>query len=75
MKFVPSPIPVQYRFLFSATANKSGRMQYHKVHPGRSKIRIPRNEFIEAYNTEHIIAIKPLQDKTNLGVFQFEFYT
>ena len=75
MKFVPSPIPVQFRVLYTATANKSGRMQYHKILPGRSKIRIARNEFIEAYNTENIIAVKPIQDKENLGVFQFEFYT
>ncbi len=75
MKFVPSPIPVQFRLLFSATANKSGRMQYHKIHPGRSKTRIARNEFIEAYNKENIIAVKPIQDLQNKGVFQFEFYT
>ncbi len=74
MKFVPSPIPVQFRLLFSATANKSGRMQYHKIHPGRSKLRIARNEFIEAYNTANIIAIKPIQDKEGANVFQFEFY-
>lgn len=75
MKFVPSPIPIQFRILFSATANKSGRMQYHKIHPGRSKTRIARNEFIEAYNKESIIALKPIQDRQNTGVFQFEFYT
>jgi hypothetical protein len=75
MKFVPSPIPVQYRLLFTATANKSGRMQYHKIQPGRSKLRIGRNEFIEAYNTYHIIAVNLLQDKENTSNFQFEFYT
>lgn len=75
MKFIPSPIPIQFRILFTATANKSGRMQYHKIQPGRSKTRIGRNEFIEAYNTRSIIAMKPLQDKENSSVFQFEFYT
>lgn len=50
-------------------------MQYHKIQPGHSKARIARNEFIEAYNTLHIIAMRPLQDKANLAVFQFEFYT
>ena len=75
MKFVPSPTPVQFKVLYSAIANKSGRMQYHKVVPGKSKLRIGRNEFIEAYNTVPIIAIKPLQDKQMPGVFQFEFYT
>lgn len=74
MKFIPSPIPVQFRVLFSATANKSGRMQYHKIYPGRSKTRIARNEFIDAYNKENIIAIKPLPDKQNPNIFQFEFY-
>jgi hypothetical protein len=74
MKFVPSPIPVQFRLLFSATANKSGRMQYHKIQPGRSKLRIGRNEFIGAYNTWPIIALKPIQDKEIVSVFQFEFY-
>ena len=75
MRFVPSPTPVQYSVLFTATANKSGRMQYHKIIPGRSKARIARNEFIEAYNTLKIIAVKPIQDKEIQGVFQFEFYT
>lgn len=75
MKFVPSPIPVQYRVLYSATANKSGRMQYHRIVPGKTKTRIGRNDFIEAYNTLPIIAIKPLQDKQLTAVFQFEFYT
>ncbi|HPI80278.1 MAG TPA: hypothetical protein PLM35_07060 [Cyclobacteriaceae bacterium] len=75
MKFIPSPIPIQFKLLFTATANKSGRMQYHKIQPGRSKTRISRNEFIEAYNTQHIIAMKPLQDRETPGMFQFEFYT
>jgi len=75
MKFVPSPTPVQFKVLYSAIANKSGRMQYHKVVPGKSKLRIGRNEFIEVYNTVPIIAIKPLPDKQMPGVFQFEFYT
>ena len=75
MKFVPSPIQVQFRIMFSATANKSGRMQYDKIHPGRSKTRIARNEFIEAYNSLPIIAVRPIQDKQSPGMFQFEFYT
>ncbi len=75
MRFVPSPTPVQFSVLFTATANKSGRMQYHKIIPGRSKARIGRNEFIEAYNSLQIIALKPIQDRENLGVFQMEFYT
>lgn len=74
MKFVPSPILVQFKVLYSATANKSGRMQYHKIQPGKSKTRIGRNDFIAAYNTLPIIAIQPIQDRQQTGVFQFEFY-
>ena len=74
MKYVPSPIPVQYSYMLSATANKSGRMQYHKVKPGRSKDRISRTEFIATYNTANIIAMRPLQNRQNTSVFQFEFY-
>ncbi len=74
MKFVPSPILVQFRVSYSATANKSGRMQYHKILPGKSKTRIGRNDFITAYNTLSIIAIKPIQDKQQADIFQFEFY-
>ena len=74
MKFVPSPIPVQYSYMYSATANKSGRMQYHKVKPGRSKDRISRTEFIATYNTAAIIAIRPLQSRQDTTFFQFEFY-
>ncbi len=74
MKFVPSPIPVHYGYMFSATANKSGRMQYHKVKPGRSKDRISRTEFIATYNTANIIAVRPVQTRQNTNLFQFEFY-
>ena len=74
MKFVPSPILVQFRLMYSATANKSGRMQYHKIQPGKSKTRIGRNVFIAAYNTSSIIAIQPIQDRQQTGIFQFEFY-
>ena len=60
--------------MYSATANKSGRMQYHKVKPGQSKTRISRIEFIEAYNNSEIIALNPLQERGNTTVFQFEFF-
>ncbi|MBS1952256.1 MAG: hypothetical protein OJF59_002883 [Cytophagales bacterium] len=74
MKYIPSPIPIKYDFLYSATANKSGRMQYHRVKPGVSKLRISRSDFIRAYNDSSIIALNPLQIRGQEMVFQFEFY-
>ena len=74
MRYIPSPTPLQFSYIFSATANSSGRMQYHKIKPGYSKLRISRTEFIKAYNDAHILAINPLQLKGQDAVFQFEFY-
>ena len=74
MRYIPSPIPLKYDFVFSATANSSGRMQYHRIKPGQSKLRISRTEFIKAYNEAQIIAINPLQERGQEAVFQFEFY-
>ncbi len=74
MKYIPSPISVKFDYMFSATSNKSGRMQYHKVRPGISKLRISRNEFIKAYNDSSIIALKPMQLRGLENAFQLEFY-
>lgn len=74
MRYIPSPIPLQFSYVYSATANSSGRMQYHRVKPGYSKLRISRTEFIKAYNESQIIAINPLQQRGLEAVFQFEFY-
>lgn len=74
MKYVPSPIPIKYDYMYSATANKSGRMQYHKVRPGLSKMRISRTEFIKAYNESPIVALRPIQQRGQDAVFQLEFY-
>jgi hypothetical protein len=74
MRFIPSPTPIQCQWVFSATANKSGRMQYHKIKPGQSKLRISRAEFIRTYNASSIVAMKPLQITGNDTDFQFEFY-
>jgi hypothetical protein len=74
MRYIPSPIPLQFSYIYSATANSSGRMQYHRVKPGYSKARISRTEFIKAYNESQIIAINPLQERGLDAVFQFEFY-
>jgi hypothetical protein len=74
MKYIPSPIPLHFSMMFTATANRSGRMQYHKVRPGQSKLRISRGEFIRAYNDSEILAVKPLQMAGVDAVFQLEFY-
>ena len=74
MKYIPSPIPVNYNLLYSATANKSGRMQYHKIKPGLRKVRISRNEFIKAYNELPILALKPIPLRGEENAFQLEFY-
>lgn len=74
MRYIPSPIPIQYSYLYSATANASGRMQYHKIKPGHSKLRISRTEFIKTYNESQILAINPLQLNGQDAIFQFEFY-
>ncbi len=49
-------------------------MQYHKVKPGESKLRISRNEFIRAYNSAQIVSIRPIQVPGNETDFQLEFY-
>ena len=74
MKYIPSPIPIKYDFMYSATANKSGRMQYHKVRPGLSKLRVSRTEFIKVYNEAPIVAMRPIQQRGQDAVFQLEFY-
>jgi hypothetical protein len=74
MRYIPSPIGIQCQWVYSATANKSGRMQYHKIKPGQSKLRISRAEFIRTFNDAQILAIKPLQIPGNEADFQLEFY-
>ena len=74
MRYIPSPIGIKYEYVYTATANQSGRMQYHKIKPGQSKLRISRTEFIRAYNDSQILAISPLQLRGEDAMFQFEFY-
>ena len=74
MRYVPSPIPVHCEWVYSAIANKSGRMQYYKIKPGHSRARISRNEFIRTFNGAQIIAMRPLQVNGNETDFQLEFY-
>ena len=75
MRYIPSPIEFGFHFKYTATANQSGRMQYHKITPGVSKIRISRTEFIKVFNTSRILALNPLQLDEKSPVFQLEFYT
>lgn len=74
MKYIPSPIPVKYELAYTATANKSGRMQYHKIKPGHNKVRISRSEFIKAYNEKPLLAIQPMPIQGEENAFQLEFY-
>ena len=74
MRYVPSPIEHNYKYIYTATANQSGRMQYHKIKTGVSKVRISRAEFIKAFNSAHILSMQPLQLHGNDQAFQIEFY-
>jgi len=73
MKYVPSPIPLRYNYIYSAAANKSGRMQYYKVTPNKSRERISRTEFIDVFNKANILAIRPVP-LPDTAVIQMEFY-
>jgi hypothetical protein len=60
--------------VYTATANSSGRIQYLRILPGVSKLRISRTDFFKAYNDLPILAIKPLQKPKQDAIFEFEFY-
>jgi hypothetical protein len=49
-------------------------MQYHRIRPGHSKLRISRQEFIKAYNDSPILAMRPLQHRGQEAVFELEFF-
>ncbi len=74
MRYIPSPIEFNYDTIYSALANQSGRMQYYKeeAENGFTRVRVGRNEFISAYNSLAIIAMKPIQAPG--PVFQLKFY-
>ncbi|MFM8348791.1 MAG: hypothetical protein ACKOAR_12175 [Bacteroidota bacterium] len=74
LKFIPSPVPLRYEYVYTATSNPSGRMQYHRIRPGHSRLRISRTDFIRAYNELNILAIRPLPLRANDVAFQLEFY-
>ena len=72
LRYIPSPVGFNYDTIYSALANQSGRMQYYKEGINEPRIRIGRNEFIAAYNSLEIIALKPIQ--APVSVFQLKFY-
>ena len=72
IRYIPSPIGFNYDTIYSALANKTGRMQYYKEENEEARVRIGRNEFISAYNNLEIIAVKPIQAPAS--VFQLKFY-
>lgn len=74
LKYIPSPTPIRYTKVYSASANESGRMQYHEITPGGSRKRISRAEFISAFNDSKIIAMRPNQVAENNSTFQLEFF-
>ncbi|MFM7195339.1 MAG: hypothetical protein ACKOYP_11255 [Bacteroidota bacterium] len=67
-------MPLRYEYVYTATSNPSGRMQYHRIRPGHSRLRISRTDFIRAYNELNILAIRPLPLRANDVAFQLEFY-
>jgi hypothetical protein len=74
MFYIPSPIRLVYDIAYLAKANASGRMQYYRIIPGKSRERIGRADFIEVYNSGNIIAMRPVQERSTNGLFQIEFY-
>ena len=74
MRYVPSPTPIKYDYQYTAVANKSGRMQYYRIKPGYSKMRVSRADYIKAFNDSAILAVKPIQLKGDELMFQLEFY-
>jgi len=72
-RYVPSPIPFKYHYLYSAVANRSGRMQYYRTKPGIGRERISRAEFIEVFNNSDILGLRPIPLE-DAPVIQLEFY-
>ena len=72
--YIPSPVQVAYKKSFLAVANSSGRMQYYRKEKGQTRQRISRADFIAAYNSLHIIALKPIPHPHQDAVFQVEIF-
>ena len=74
LAFIPSPINFEYDSIFRAVINKSGRMQYYKIKKGKKRERISKGEFSDIYNHSNIVAIKPIQNDSNLGPIQMDIF-
>lgn len=74
MRYIPSPINFSYDLVYCAVANRTGRMQYFRIIPGVSRERINRAEFLDTFNNQKILGIKPLQTTAGPSLFQMEFY-
>lgn len=72
--FVPSPVKFDFDMIYSAVSNDSGRMQYYKYEKGQKRIRINRKEFTDIYNHGKIIAVRPIQDNTEMGTVQMDIF-
>lgn len=74
LRYIPSIVEFEYDTTYTALTNESGRMQYYKVSKGRNRIRITRNEFLDAYNKSKIIAVKPIQEKEDPSHLRMDFF-
>ncbi|MEN8250223.1 MAG: hypothetical protein ABFS32_14920 [Bacteroidota bacterium] len=70
--FVPSPIKFDYDMSYSALANNSGRMQYYREYRDGNRLRIGRNEFVNAFNNKPVVAVQPIPSSAQ--VFQLQFF-
>jgi hypothetical protein len=74
--YVPSPVSVLYKDIYSIELNKSGRLQYYKQPYNKKRIRITRTEFAKIYNSSRIMAIEPIQNSSYSGNhFLLKFFT
>jgi len=74
--YVPSPVSVMYKEIFSIEINKSGRLQYYKQSFDEKRIRITKTEFSKVYNSSRIMAIEPIQISSSSGNhFLLKFFT
>jgi hypothetical protein len=75
MLYIPSPAEVSYKILYSIEMNLSGRLQYFRQPVNEKRKRITKTEFSIAYNHSRILAIQPVQSKTDRQHFLLKFFT
>ena len=74
--YVPSPVSVLYREIYSIEVNKSGRLQYYRQSNNKKRVRITKTEFSKIYNSSRIMGIEPIQDPAHTGNhFLLKFFT